>query len=173
MDNTPYSIIKQHDSVDEQIALLIKELSLEAHIEGGYYRRTYESPQTINTAHGQRFAATAIHYLLTYGHHSKWHRLRSNEHWFHHFGETILLHTLSEPGQLQTQRLGSIESNALPAVSIPPNTWFAAELEANTSYAFVSCMVHPGFDFDDFELAETAALLESFPQHAQLITKLS
>ncbi len=40
-------------------------------------------------------------------------------------------------------------------------------------YALVGGTVAPGFDFVDFEMADRSDLLESYPQHAQLITSLT
>ena len=48
--------------------------------------------------------------------------------------------------------------------------WFGAEVEKD--YALVSCTVAPGFEFADFELADRKVLLDRFPQHSDLITRL-
>jgi hypothetical protein len=37
----------------------------------------------------------------------------------------------------------------------------------------VACIVSPGFDYADFELAERGALLREFPQQADLIRRLT
>ena len=46
---------------------LIEQLGLEAHEEGGYFRRTFEAGHRdkIDTEHGPRFTLTSIYYLLT------------------------------------------------------------------------------------------------------------
>jgi len=56
---------------------------------------------------------------------------------------------------------------------VPAECWFGAALKDKDSFALVGCTVAPGFDFDDFELAEQASLLEAYPEHAELIRKLS
>jgi predicted cupin superfamily sugar epimerase len=34
----------------------------------------------------------------------------------------------------------------------------------------VTCIVSPGFEYEDFELGERAALLAAYPRHAELVT---
>ena len=40
------------------------------------------------------------------------------------------------------------------------------------AYALVGCTVAPGFEFNDFELAEKEVLLELYPQHKSIIEDL-
>ena len=44
---------------------LFASLDLEPHVEGGYYRRTYQSDNMVTTTGGQRYRMTSIYYLLT------------------------------------------------------------------------------------------------------------
>ncbi|MBA1331613.1 cupin, partial [Candidatus Endoriftia persephone str. Guaymas] len=64
---------------------IIDALGLEPHLEGGYFRRSYQSAGEIQTPNGPRHRLTSIYYLLTddapVGH---LHRNRSNIlHYFH------------------------------------------------------------------------------------------
>jgi len=34
----------------------------------------------------------------------------------------------------------------------------------------VSCIVSPGFEYEDFELGERDALLAAYPKHAEIVT---
>jgi len=34
----------------------------------------------------------------------------------------------------------------------------------------VSCIVSPGFEYEDFELGERDALLAAYPEHAEIVT---
>src|SRR5690606_40803653 len=76
----------------ECIARLIDTLGLDAHVEGGYFRRHYEpgSGRRLATEHGQRFSMTCIYYLLTadspIGH---FHRNRSDIMHFFHAGDPL------------------------------------------------------------------------------------
>ena len=57
---------------------------------------------------------------------------------------------------------------------VPANAWFASEPTGETgTFALVGCTVAPGFDFADFELADATILVEQYPNHAQLIRRLS
>jgi uncharacterized protein len=51
--------------------------------------------------------------------------------------------------------------------------WFASEVKDGRSFALVGCTVAPGFDFEDFELAEREQLVRNYPQHRELIAKLT
>jgi len=55
---------------------------------------------------------------------------------------------------------------------VPAGRWFASEPN-DGGYALVGCTVAPGFDFTDFELAERDRLTAEFPQHRQLIKRLT
>ena len=67
----------------------------------------------------------------------------------------------------------------LPQALVPAGSWQGARLAggphlpAQHAWALVSCVVTPGFDFADFELAERDALLAEHPQHADLIRELT
>jgi predicted cupin superfamily sugar epimerase len=54
---------------------------------------------------------------------------------------------------------------------IPAGAWFGAV--PTGQFSLVGCTVAPGFDFADFELAETAALLAAFPRHEAWIRRLT
>ena len=62
---------------------------------------------------------------------------------------------------------------------VPADSWQGARLAggphlpADNAWALVSCVVTPGFDFEDFELGDREALLASFPQHAGLVRELT
>jgi len=45
-------------------------------------------------------------------------------------------------------------------------------LEDN-SYSLVSCVVAPGFDFADFELFKQEELLKEFPDHKEIVERLT
>lgn len=60
-----------------------------------------------------------------------------------------------------------------PQVIIKANIWFAARVKNEKGFALVSCVVAPGFDFNDFELGNTDELTELFPGIKTEIEKLS
>ena len=60
-----------------------------------------------------------------------------------------------------------------PQLVVPANSWFASSVKDPDSYSLVGCTVAPGFDFEDFEMAERAALIEQYPQHTLIIEGLT
>jgi predicted cupin superfamily sugar epimerase len=50
---------------------------------------------------------------------------------------------------------------------------FGSEVQEEDSYALVSCAVAPGFMFRDFELFSRQELLDQYPQHEEIICRLT
>jgi predicted cupin superfamily sugar epimerase len=148
---------------------LIRILQLQPHPEGGYYKETYRSRESVDTANGSRNVSTAIYYLLQDEDRSNFHRIKSDELWFFHFGTALEFLYIKER-KLETVTLGSdvAHGEALQAV-IPAGTWFAARVKNKKGFALVSCTVAPGFDFTDFELANREELTGEYPQLREVI----
>jgi predicted cupin superfamily sugar epimerase len=137
---------------------LAELLDLEPHPEGGWYRQTWRS--TVSLAppgyDGERASATAIYFLLNPGEASRWHRVASDELWLWHAGGPVTL-TLggsgAAPGDPVDQVLGpAVATGERPQLVVPGGTWQSAA-PAGTEAALVTCVVSPGFEFADFELA--------------------
>lgn len=141
----------------KKLSEIIRSLRLERHPEGGYYRRTYQAEEIIQTEYGIRHAMTSIYYCLPKGEYSAFHKIKSYEQWFYHLGATIEMIILKN-GDIQSVKLGSPQFGAVPTIGIPADTWFAARTLDDQEYALVSCIVCPGFDFDDFQLADKTLL---------------
>lgn len=130
-------------------------LSLAPHPEGGHFRETWRAPGTVGTPHGERSPATAILYLLQPGERSAWHRVRSGELWLWQGGGAMRLR-LGGTGPapvLAGERL--VGPDGVLQHLVEPGEWQAAE-PAGGRASLVACVVSPGFDFDDFELAPGA-----------------
>jgi predicted cupin superfamily sugar epimerase len=161
--------------------LLIEQLQLEPHPEGGWFRETYRSPGEIPAAAlpegytGGRAFSTAVYFLLAGEEFSAFHRIRSDELWHFHAGSDLLVHVLSPGGDCRVVTLGDARGRAGVCfqAAVPAGTWFAAELRDKAGYALVGCTVAPGFDFRDFELADTERLAREFPGHEGLIRRLT
>lgn len=150
----------------------IEALALEPHPEGGYYKRIYASHHSTDTAQGQRPSATSIHYLLEQQDFSAWHRIKSDELWYHHKGGALTIHMIHSTGQLDSIQLGG--PGQLMAW-VPAGVWFCAELQPSNNqdtFALVSCVVTPGFDFADFEMGNAEDLVTLYPQHRDIICRL-
>lgn len=158
----------------------VEHLGLAPHLEGGFYRQTYLSPESIAHPHlpprysGQRPFSSAIYFLLEHPDFSAFHRLQSDEVWHFYTGASLSLWLISPQGALSRLRLGPDPSqgHCFQAV-VPAGCWFAASLDTPETFALVGCTMAPAFDFADFELAQREELARQFPQHRALIEKLT
>lgn len=184
-------------------AQMAATLGLEPHPEGGYYLETYRAAQTLRTPRGERPTCTAIIFLVTEESVSRLHRLSSDELWVYQGGLPLELVTITPDGVLQRRVLGDLEEivcNPAPGAEqaeglpvglpvgsrdwlmqalVPAGSWQGARLAggphlpADQAWALVSCVVTPGFVFEDFELGDRDALLAEYPQQAELISELT
>ncbi len=158
---------------------LIQAYQLQPHPEGGWYKETYKSKESIphealpERFLGSRAFSTAIFFLLEQGNFSAFHRIRSDECWHFYAGDPLEVFMLSEEEGLSIITLGQApEKGQLFQYVVPANCWFASRPLSSSNYSFVGCTVAPGFDFADFELADASSLIEQFPQHKELISQL-
>lgn len=56
---------------------------------------------------------------------------------------------------------------------VPAGSWFGAEVTGQGAYALVGCTVAPGFDFADFEMGNRGELMKQFPEHQEMIQRLT
>lgn len=163
----------------DRVSQLIAHYKMQPHPEGGYYLRTYESPGKIAVStlphgfSGPRPFSTAIYFLLQQGNFSAFHRIRSDECWHFYEGQTLLIHILYPAGKLETIQLGNdFTRGEVYQYVVPAGCWFASEPAHGTEYALAGCTVSPGFDFDDFELADAEILSKEYPAERELIQRL-
>ncbi len=57
--------------------------------------------------------------------------------------------------------------------AVEPGNWFAAEHRGPGEFTLVGCVVAPGFEYEDMEIASRAELLARYPQHREIIEKLT
>jgi len=160
--------------------LLIQKLNLVAHPEGGYFKETYRSTGIIDTEQlpknydGQRNFSTSIYFLLKSNDFSAFHKINQDETWHFYEGSTVTIHQISTLGIYSKITLGSdILNKQLPQYTVPGNYWFAATVDLKDSYCLVGCTVAPGFDFNDFKLANKEELQKQFPNHKDIIKALT
>ena len=158
---------------------LIQRYGLESHPEGGWYKQTYKSDEQIAAgALPERFSAprvfsTAIYFLLEKGNFSAFHRIKSDECWHFYAGNPLLIYIIERSGELKVISLGSDhEKGQSFQYVVPANCWFASRPAPESEYCFVGCTVSPGFEFDDFELADATELSIIYPQHKPIIIEL-
>jgi uncharacterized protein len=157
--------------MQHRIQQLITQLNLQAHPEGGYFAETYRAVESIDTKNGERNLMTAIYFLLTSNDVSRLHVIASDELWFHHEGSDLSVHILDESGH-QILPLGGKSLEARPQQLVPAGKIFGSTVDEPDSYALVSCVVAPGFDFIDFKLLDKAELLEKYPDFPEIIERL-
>ena len=146
---------------------LIALLQLEPHIEGGYFRRSYQSAiSSVGTAVQSRSLMSSIYYLLTEdsptGH---WHCNQSDiiHYWQH--GSEISYYTISPEGDWQHTLLGpDLRAGQQLQLVVPGGYWKASHLTRG-KYGLISEAVCPGFDYQDMVLAEPETMKKHFPQH--------
>ena len=157
----------------------IEHLALQPHPEGGFYKETYRAPEKVpvdglpTRFFGPRNLSTAIYFLLRAQDRSLFHRIKSDELWHFHAGNTLNIYVLTNEGLLTHQLGPNVDQGDSLQVVIPANHWFGAAVAGTGNYALSSCTVAPGFDFKDFELADRTNLLNEFPLNHDIITKLT
>ena len=134
---------------------LIRTLDLQPHPEGGHYRQTWVSPETVELPDGRvRPTATLIYFHLPAGQASAWHRVASDETWLAHTGTVALQYGGSgaEPAEGDVVTVGvAVAAGQRPQAVVPAGVW--QRTVPTEDDVLVSCLVSPGFDFADFELA--------------------
>jgi predicted cupin superfamily sugar epimerase len=176
MDLRPLSI--PDTFLSSKIQKLIDTYQLKSHSEGGWYKEVFRSNLTVECRHPQepstfmRSALTSIYYLLANNQVSVFHRLKSPEAWYFHKGMPLLINVLSPQGELFSIEL-SDEPEGVLQTTIEEGCWFAAGMKDQNGFALVSCAVAPGFDFDDFEIANRNSLIDSYPQYRDVIIEFT
>jgi len=158
----------------------IKALELQPHPEGGFYRETYRSDEQIAAdALPGRFGSarahsTSIYYLLRAGEISSLHRIRQDEIWHFHDGDGGIVHSIDATGCRTSTTIGrDLDSGQSPQVLVRAGDWFGAEVATGGRFVLVGCTVAPGFEFEDLEMADRSELAGRFPDHAELIERLT
>ncbi|MCW9000850.1 MAG: cupin domain-containing protein, partial [Kangiellaceae bacterium] len=87
---------------------IIKLLKLESHpIEGGYFKRTYESNIRFESEAGERRVLTSIYYMLTSDNQIGYmHKNKSDIIHYYHLGAPTTYHLISPEGEYYQRRLG-------------------------------------------------------------------
>ena len=156
------------------------KLSLTPHREGGHFREIYRSEGSSKIVRAGdesqvlRNHSTAIYFLLQSGEMNSLHRIKSDEVWHFYIGSRLAVHEIDTAGNLITHMLGlDIESGESPVVVIKAGNWFCAEVADADTFTLAGCTVSPGFDFDDFELADKNSLLELYPEYKEFVEKFT
>lgn len=167
----------------------IETLQLLQHPEGGFYSETYRADTTIDscegtrkkrqndlTDHRGRSISSTIYYLLEGAQVSMFHRMRdADEIWHFYSGSSLTIYLIEEA----TRKLLELKLGCEPQrgemfqILIKRGSWFGAKVNDSSSYSLVGCTVSPAFTFADFELADRTSLTSMYPEHANIIKKLT
>ena len=143
----------------------IEKLGLEPHPEGGYFKQVYGNDES-----GEK-ALSTIYYLLKDNDFSAFHKLHGMvEIWYYHAGERLNIYVIDQNGELKVHHL--FANNEMQVV-IEPEQWFAAEIPTKNGFTLVGCAVAPAFRFENFELGKREDLLKAYPQHSEVIERLT
>lgn len=158
----------------------IQKLELTTHVEGGAFKEIYRSltviPKTSlsHEFHGDRNTSTAIYFLLKYKQISALHKIASDEMWHFYDGNPLCIYEITKEGILIKHVLGNnLDKGESFTCVIKAGSWFGSRCEVENGFSLVGCTVAPGFDFEDFVLANREELSKEYPQYAGLIHELT
>jgi hypothetical protein len=158
----------------------IQALQLRPHPEGGWFREVYRADETIphqglpSRFSGDRHISTAICFLLNETEFSAFHRIKQDELWHFYDGASLTIHMIDSTGNYSAVKLGRNIQAGEALVAVVKAGWlFGATVNDTRSYGLVGCTVAPGFDFEDFEMPSRTQLLEQYPQHRDIIERLT
>lgn len=159
---------------------LISLLSLKPHPEGGFYRESYRSSETIRgeflpERYGDsRPLCTTIYYLITKDSFSAIHRLNSDEIIHFYLGNPVELLTLKADGGGEIFTLGQdLLGGMRVQLVVERGTWFGMRIAHGGEYALLGTTVAPGFEYRDFELGDRDKLVSLYPAYEDMIKCLT
>lgn len=146
-----------------KLSPLVELLDLKPHVEGGWYKEIWKANFTIpqevlgEPYSGPRPSASSIYFLLHPDEFSDWHKVYSDELWMWHAGSPIMLTlggTNEDPSVRKEIIVGpDIAAGHQPQALVPANEWQMTK-PLGDEPVLVSCVVAPGFHYDDFKLID-------------------
>lgn len=142
--------------------------------EGGWFVRTFESGEHVRAEAGERFAGTAIYYLLEQGTFSEMHRLKSDEVFHFYAGDAVEQIQLRPDGTGDRVVIGmDLKAGERPQVVVERGVWQGARLVEGGGWALMGCTVSPGFEFEDYEDCGAEDLVRGWPEFEEMIRGLT
>lgn len=160
---------------------IIKLLDLKPlDIEGGFFRETYRSKDTIPKAalpafyQSNRCFGTAIYYLLTPDNFSALHKVNSDGIFHFYLGDPVQLLLLYPDGTGREVTLGhDIKSGQVVQLVVPRGVWQGAAIQEGGGFALLGTTVSPGFEYQDYIQGQRESLASGYSKYASLISKLT
>jgi len=85
-----------------------------------------------------------------------------------------MIYILDPHGALIEKRRGrNFDTGESFQAAIGPGLWFAAEHQGRGEFTLVGRTAAPGFEYEDMEIASRAELKSRFPEHREIIEKLT
>jgi len=138
---------------------IVRQLKLQPHPEGGWYRELYRSGRQVLASDAGRSALTSIYYLLEREQLSRWHVVDADEVWHFYGGAPLDLFAYDPVSeQLVYRQLTALGDGGEPVGVVPAGLWQAARTLGD--YSLVGCSVGPGFEYSGFRF------VASLPDHA-------
>lgn len=169
--------------IDLSASDLIQLLKLDEHPEGGFYRQTYKSYELIPRDvlppryESPRSYGTAIYYLLTKETCSRLHKVASDETFHFYFGAPVEMLLLFPDKRAETVTLGhNILARQQPQFTVPKGIWQGSKIkpdDESPDYALLGTTVSPGFEYEDFELANRSEIIAEYKEFEELILALT
>ena len=149
-------------------------------MEGGYFCQTYRSTEIIEPdALPKRYKTpkvmgTAIYYLLTPDQRSALHRLPTDEIFHFYLGDPVTQLQLLSNGTSEIVTIGpDILKGQRLQVVVPKFTWQGSILAPGGRFALMGTTMAPGFDYTEYEAGDPQEFIKKYPDHKELIVKLT
>lgn len=149
--------------------------------EGGWYVRTWESPELLPAAifadaryPTPRRTSTAIYYLLEPDTFSEMHLLQSDEIFHFYLGDPVEMLQLHPGGTSKRVIIGNdLLAGQSPQLVVERGIWQGSHLCPGGSWALLGCTVTPGFEFEDYTEGDRNTLIAGWPHDADFIARLT
>jgi uncharacterized protein len=154
---------------------VIEHLKLQPHpVEGGFFRETYRSAESLDRGGDRRSISTAIYYLLTPKTVSALHNLPGDEVFHFYAGDPVRMLQLWPDGTTRTLVLGiDLKAGQVPQFVVPGGVWQGSVLIEGGSWALLGATMAPGFDYADYVSGNRAELAARYPGEARMIERLT
>ena len=154
---------------------VIRLLRLQPHpVEGGFFRETYRSTESLPRPGGDRSISTAIYYLLTPTTVSALHRLPGDEVFHFYMGDPVRMLQLWPDGSTRTLILGTdLNAGQELQLVVPGGVWQGSVLVDGGRFALLGATMAPGFDYADYVAGDREELTARYPAVAEMIERLT
>lgn len=149
-------------------------------MEGGYFRRTYESGDVVTPGmlpgryKSSRPFGTAIYYLLTPGIFSAMHQLPTDEIYHFYYGDPVELLILHPDGKGEIRTLGNeLDKGMRPQIVVPKNCWHGSRLISGGELCLMGTSMSPGYDDADYTHGIRTELVAAYPGFSKEIMELT